>query len=336
MRKKDRYAVAIAGATGAVGRELIEILEERSFPVSQLVLLASERSEGERLTFKGRGVKIGKLDKDSFRGADLAFFSAGGQRSQVFAPTAVQAGAVVIDNSSAFRMDPTVPLIVPEVNPQAITSHQGIIANPSCSTICMVMVLKPLHEAVGIKRVVVTTFQSVSGTGKRAMDELASQTVALMNFKDVEKKVYPHQIAFNCLPHVGSFLDSGYTREEMTMVTETRKILAEGELPMTATAIRVPVFRGHAAAINIETEKAIDPNEARALLASVPGIVVYDDPARDLYPIPIEASGKDDVFVGRIRRDDSVIHGLNCWVVSDNLRKGAALNAIQIAELLIK
>jgi aspartate-semialdehyde dehydrogenase len=336
VRKKDSYAVAIAGATGAVGRELIEILEERSFPVSQLVLLASERSEGERLTFKGRGVTIGKLDKDSFRGADLAFFSAGSQQSQVFAPTAVQAGAVVIDNSSAFRMDPTVPLIVPEVNPQAVTSHQGIIANPSCSTICMVMVLKPLHEAVGIKRVVVTTFQSVSGTGKRAMDELASQTVALMNFKDVEKKVYPHQIAFNCLPHVDSFMDSGYTREEMTMVTETRKILAEGGLPMTATAVRVPVFRGHAAAINIETEKAIDPNEARALLASVPGIVVYDDPARDLYPLPIEASGKDDVFVGRIRRDDSVIHGLNCWVVSDNLRKGAALNAIQIAELLIK
>ena len=336
MKKKNAYKVAVVGATGAVGKEMIEILEERNFPVSELLLLASERSAGERLQFKGRAVLVGRLENKSFADVDIALFSAGGQRSLDFAPAAVKRGAVVIDNSSAFRMDPKVPLIVPEVNPHALAGHAGIIANPNCSTIGMVLVLKPIHDAARIKRIVVTTFQAVSGTGKKAMDELASQTIALMNFKDVEKSVYPHQIAFNCLPHIDSFLESGYTREEMKIVHETRRILEEDGIRITATAVRVPVFRGHSESINIETEREIDPNEARALLSSAPGIVVFDDPARNLYPLPIEVSGKDDVFVGRIRRDESVAHGLNCWVVSDNLRKGAALNAVQIAELLIR
>ncbi len=335
LKKKDKYVVAIAGATGAVGREMIEILEERDFPVSSLVPLASERSEGERLEFHGKNWTVSKLAKDSFDGVDIALFSAGGDRSREFAPAAVKAGAVVIDNSSAFRMDTQVPLVVPEVNPEALKRHSGIIANPNCSTIGLVVALKPLHDAAKIKRIVVTTFQSVSGTGKKAMDELAGQTIALMNFKDVERTVYPHQIAFNCLPHIDSFLENGYTKEEMKMVNETRKILEDDAIGVTATAVRVPVFRCHAEAINIETAKKIGSNEARAILSKAPGVIVYDDPSRNIYPLQIDVSGKDEVYVGRVREDETVMNGLNLWIVSDNLRKGAALNAVQIAELLI-
>ena len=336
IRKKNKYVVAVAGATGAVGREMVEILEERNFPVGELVPLASERSEGERINFGGRSVVVKKLTKDAFHGVDIALFSAGGDRSLEFAPAAVKAGSVVIDNSSAFRMDPTVPLVVPEVNPQAIARHQGIIANPNCSTIGMVVALKPIHDTARIKRIVVTTFQSVSGTGKKAMDELAQQTVALLNFRDLETKVYPHQIAFNCLPHIDAFLENGYTKEEMKIVNETRKILEDDSIRVTATTVRVPVFRCHSESVNIEMEKKISANEVRALLAAAPGIVVYDDPKRNLYPLAIDVAGKDEVFVGRIREDESVPNGLNLWIVSDNLRKGAALNAVQIAEHLIK
>ncbi len=335
FKKKDKYAVAVVGATGAVGREMLDVLEERDFPVSEIIPLASERTEGERLDFRGRNWTVRKLTKDAFSGVDIALFSAGSERSLAFAPAAVQAGAVVIDNSGAFRMDPKVPLVVPEVNPHAIERHAGIIANPDCSTIGMVVALKPLHDKAKIKRIVVTTFQSVSGTGKKAMDELAAQTVALLNFREVETKVYPRQIAFNCLPHIDSFLENGSTKEEMKMVNETRKILEDDAIGVTATTVRVPVFRCHAASINIETERKLPVNEARALLASAPGVLVYDDPARNLYPLQIDVSGKDEVYVGRIRDDETVACGLNLWIVSDNLRKGAALNAVQIAELLV-
>jgi len=335
LKKKNKYVVAVAGATGAVGREMVEILEQRKFPVSDLVLLASERSEGERLEFNGRNVAVRRLTKDSFKDVDIALFSAGAERSLEFAPSAAKSGAVVIDNSSAFRMDPKVPLVVPEVNAGAIAGHSGIIANPNCSTIGMVVALKPIHDAAVIKRVVVTTFQSVSGTGKKAMDELAQQTVSLLNFRDVETNVYPHQIAFNCLPHIDSFLDNGYTREEMKMSNETKKIMADESIRVTATTVRVPVFRCHSESVNIETGKKISANEVRAVLAAAPGIIVYDDPKKNLYPLAIDVAGKDEVYIGRIREDESIPNGINLWIVSDNLRKGAALNAVQIAELLI-
>lgn len=336
FRKKNKYSLAIAGATGAVGREMLEILGERNFPVQDIVLLASERSEGERLQFSGKSRTVKKLTRDSFEEVDIALFSAGSERSLEFAPAAVKSGAVVIDNSSAFRMDPKVPLIVPEVNAHAISGHSGIIANPNCSTIGMVVALKPLHDAAKIKRIVVTTFQSVSGTGKKGMDELARQTVALLNFREVETKVYPYQIAFNCLPHIDTFLDNGYTKEEIKMVNETKKIMGDDSIRVTATTVRVPVFRCHSESVNIETEKKITANEARALLSAAPGIVVYDDPKKGLYPMPIEVVGKDETYVGRIREDESVPNGIHLWIVSDNVRKGAALNAVQIAELLVK
>ncbi len=336
LKKKNKYVVAVAGATGTVGREMLEILEERNFPVADLVPLASERSEGERIQFGALSRTVGKLTRDSLQGVDIALFSVGSERSREFAPAAVQAGAVVIDNSSAFRMEPQVPLVVPEVNAGDIVKHKGIIANPNCSTIALVMALKPIHDAARIKRVVVTTFQSVSGTGKKAMDELAQQTVALLNFKDVETKVYPHQIAFNCIPHIDDFLENGSTREEMKMVNETRKILGDDTIRVTATAVRVSVFRGHSESVNIETEKKVSANEARALLSGAPGVVVFDDPRKNVYPLAIEVTGKDEIYVGRIREDESAENGINLWIVSDNVRKGAALNAVQIAELLIK
>jgi aspartate-semialdehyde dehydrogenase len=336
LKKKSSYVVAVAGATGVVGKEMIEILEERNFPVSELVPLASERSAGERISFRDKSCVVKTLSKDSFKGVDIALFSAGAERSLEFAPSAVTSGAVVIDNSSAFRMAPGVPLVVPEINAHAVAGHAGIIANPNCSTIAMVMALKPIHDAVRIKRIVVTTFQSVSGTGKEAIDELAGQTVALLNFRDIETKVYPHQIAFNCLPHIDAFLENGYTKEEMKMVNETRKILGDESIGVTATTVRVPVFRCHSESVNIETERKISANEARAILSSAPGIMVYDDPKKNLYPLAIDTAGKDDVYVGRIREDESIPNGINLWVVSDNLRKGAALNAVQIAEYLIK
>jgi len=336
LKKKSGYVVAVAGATGAVGQEMVSILEERDFPISELRLLASERSEGKKVGFRGRELTVRTLAKDSFKGADIALFSAGASRSIEFAPFAAADGCIVIDNSSAWRMDPRVPLVVPEVNPHALTDiPKGIIANPNCSTIQMVVALKPIHDAAKIKRVVVTTFQSVSGTGMKAMDELMQQTRDLLNFHEIKTKVYPHQIAFNCLPHIDSFLENGYTKEEMKMVHETHKIL-DPAIKLTATTVRVPVFRCHSEAVNVETTIKLTANEARAILSAAPGVVVYDDPSKNLYPLPVESAGTDATYVGRVREDESIENGLNIWVVSDNLRKGAALNAVQIAEELIK
>jgi aspartate-semialdehyde dehydrogenase len=267
---------------------------------------------------------------------DLALFSAGTDVSREYAPIAAKAGTVVIDNSAAWRMDKEVPLVVPEVNPHDAARHKGIIANPNCSTIQMVVALKPLHDAARIRRVVVTTFQSVSGTGKEAMDELMDECKDLLSFKEPTPKVYPYQIAFNCLPHIDDFLPSGYTKEEMKMLNETRKIMGDSTIQVTATTVRVPVYVGHSESVNIETDKKLSANEARAILSTAPGVLVYDDPAHKIYPMPLDAAGKDEVYVGRIREDESVKNGLNLWVVADNLRKGAALNAVQIAELLIK
>ncbi|MCC7203190.1 MAG: aspartate-semialdehyde dehydrogenase [Nitrospirae bacterium] len=336
MRRKDKYNVAVVGATGAVGKEMTAVLEERKFPVDQLRLFASERSAGESLTYMNMDYVVELLQEDAFSGIDIALFSAGEEISLRFAPVAVKAGAVVIDNSSAFRMDPDVPLVVPEVNPDAAMKHRGIIANPNCSTIQMVVALKPLHDKARIKRIVVTTFQSVSGKGKEAMDELFEQTKSLLSFQDVKVEVFPHQIAFNCLPHIDMFLDNAYTKEEMKMVNETRKILGDESIRITATTVRVPVYIGHSEAVNIETEENISANEARAILSAAPGIVVYDDPKRNIYPLPVDSAGKDEVFVGRIRADESIANGLNLWIVADNLRKGAATNAVQIAEILLE
>jgi aspartate-semialdehyde dehydrogenase len=284
--------------------------------------------------FDGNKVLIEVLTKDSFADVDIALFSAGADLSREFAPIAVKAGAVVIDNSAAWRMTPEVPLVVPEVNAQDISQHKGIIANPNCSTIQMVVALKPLHDKARIKRIVVTTFQSVSGTGKEAMDELMEQCQDLLSFKLPDPKVYPYQIAFNCLPQIDEFLPSGYTKEEMKMVDETRKIMGDQSIHVTATTVRVPVYVGHSEAINIETERKLTVNEARAILSTAPGVLLYDDPAHKIYPMPLEVAGKDEVYVGRIREDESISNGLNLWVVADNLRKGAALNAVQIAEHL--
>ena len=334
LKKKSGYVVAIVGATGAVGTEMIEVLEERKFPVIRLVLLASARSAGGMVTFEGNEVPIEVLTKDSFAGVDIALFSAGADLSREFAPIAVKAGAVVIDNSATWRMTPEVPLVVPEVNAHDIQRHKGIIANPNCSTIQMVVALKPLHDEARIKRIVVTTFQSVSGTGKDAMDELMVECQDLLSFKSASPKVYPYQIAFNCLPQIDDFLPSGYTKEEMKMVHETRKIMGDQSIHVTATTVRVPVYVGHSEAVNIETERKLSANEARAILSAAPGVLLYDDPAHKIYPMPLEVAGKDEVYVGRIREDESIANGLNLWVVADNLRKGAALNAVQIAEHL--
>ena len=332
------YNVAVAGATGAVGNEMISVLEERDFPVKNLILLASSRSVGKTLSFKDKSVKVQELKEDSFKGIDIGLFSPGGSVSMKFAPIAAASGCVVIDNTSAFRMDPDVPLVVPEVNEHAIAGYRkkGIISNPNCSTIQMVVVLKPLHDFAKIKRVVVSTYQAVSGTGMKAIKELEQQILNIYNARKVEIKVYPHQIAFNCLPHIDSFLDNGYTKEEMKMVNETKKIMEDPNIAVTATTVRVPVFYGHSESVNIEFEKDVSPEKARALLKKAPGVKVVDDPSKNKYPLAINAAGKDDTFVGRIRRDDTVPYGLNMWVVADNIRKGAALNAVQIAEALIK
>ncbi len=336
LKKKDKYIVAVAGATGAVGNEMIATLEQRNFPLEKLRLFASERSAGKTLDFRGSPVPVEVLTHDVFGGIDIALFSAGGDRSKEFAPSAAKAGCVVIDNSSAWRMDPEVPLIVPEVNPDDIDMHKGIIANPNCSTIQMVVVLKPIHDEAKIRRVVVTTFQSVSGTGKKAMDELMDQTRDILNFKDVEPSVYPHQIAFNCLPHIDTFMDDGYTKEEIKMVNETKKILGDDTVRVTATTVRVPVFRGHSESLNIETEKKLSANDARAILSTAPGIIVYDVPEKNIYPLQTDTANRDEVYVGRVREDHTIDNGLNIWITADNLRKGAALNAVQIAEELIK
>lgn len=336
LKKKDTYVVAVVGATGAVGNEMIAVLEEREFPVQTLRLFASERSEGKTLEFEGSEIPVETLGEDSFKGVDIALFSAGAERSKVWAPVAVHSGCVVVDNSSQWRMDPEVPLVVPEVNAGDLKRHKGVIANPNCSTIQMVVVLKPLHDAAQVKRVVVTTFQAVSGTGRKAMDELFQQTVDLLNFKELKYDVYPHQIAFNVLPHIDKFLESGYTKEEMKMVDETRKIMGDDSIRVTATAVRVPVFRGHSESLNIETGKKLTANEVRSLLSNAPGITIFDAPEKNAYPLPVQIAGHDGVYVGRIREDESIANGINMWVVADNLRKGAALNAVQIAEELIK
>jgi len=336
LKRKEKYVVAVVGATGAVGNEMIAVLEERDFPLDSIRLFASERSEGIRLQFKGQEIPVETLKEDSFQGIDIALFSAGAERSKIWAPIAAKSGCVVIDNSSQWRMDPEVPLVVPEVNPHDLKWHKGIIANPNCSTIQMVVALKPIHDVAKIKRVVVTTFQSVSGTGKKAMDELLQQTVDLLNFKEIKIQVYPHQIAFNVLPHIDKFLENGYTKEEMKMVNETKKIMGDPSIKVTATTVRVPVFRGHSESVNIETERKLTTQEVIEILSKAPGIVVIDNPEKNEYPLPIYASGRDEVFVGRIREDESIENGINMWVVSDNLRKGAALNAVQIAEELIK
>jgi len=336
LKKKDQYVVAVVGATGAVGQEMVEVLEERKFPVKELRLFASERTAGDTLTFQDRSLTVKLLTQDAFNGVDIALFSAGEEVSREYAPVAVSAGAVVIDNSAEWRMKSDVPLVVPEVNPEAAFRHHGIIANPNCSTIQMVVALKPLHDAARIKRIVVSSYQSVSGTGKEAMDELMDQSRALLSFQEAAAHVYPFQIAFNLLPQIGSFDAQGNSSEEMKLVNETRKILEDDRIRISATTVRVPVFRAHSESVNIETERKLSANDARALLATAPGVMVFDDPQRQVYPMPLEVSGTDEVYVGRIREDASVESGLNLWIVADNLRKGAALNAIQIAEKLIQ
>ena len=334
MVKKDQYNVAVAGATGAVGRKILEILEERKFPVATLKALASAKSVGQTLTFNGGPVTVEELNENSFEGVDISLFSAGTSVSRQFAPSAVKSGCIVIDNSSAFRMEPDVPLVVPEVNPDAINSNAGIIANPNCSTIQMVVVLKPIHDKFKIKRVVVSTYQSVSGSGQKAIKELQNQIKNLLDGKTAELNVYPHQIAFNCIPHIDIFLDNGYTKEEMKMIDETRKILGDPSIMVSPTTVRVPVFYSHSESINVETLRPINAREVRELLSGMDGIRVTDNPETNEYPLAIDGAGKDEVFVGRIRDDISCKNAINFWVVSDNLRKGAALNAVQIAEYL--
>jgi len=332
-----KYNVAIAGATGAVGGAMLDVLKRRNFPINELRLLASERSVGKKITFNGEELGVQLLSTDAFEGIDIALFSAGAQRSLDFAPAAAAAGAVVIDNSSAYRMDPEVPLVVPEVNPHAIKQHKnhGIIANPNCSTIQMMVALKPIIDKVGIKRLVISTYQAVSGTGAKAIEELDQQVKDYANEKEMKASIYPHQIAFNCLPHIDSFLDNGYTKEEMKMVNETRKIFEDDSIGITATAVRVPVYYGHSESVNIETKTKITSDEVKELLSTAPGVKVVDDPQNDKYPLATDCAGTFETLVGRIREDESIENGLNLWIVSDNILKGAALNAVQIAETFI-
>lgn len=329
--------VAVAGATGVVGRQMLQTLEARNFPIKSIKLLASERSKGVKLPFKGEELEVEVLTENSFDGVDIALFSAGGGTSKTFAPHAARAGCVVVDNSSAWRMDPEVPLVVPEVNPGDIQKHKGIIANPNCSTIQMVVVLKPLHDAATIERVVVSTYQAVSGAGSAALKELDQQMQDALDGRTPQCTIFPYPMAFNVLPeipHSNPYADNGYTTEEMKMVNETKKILGDDTVRVTATTVRVPVHTGHSEAVNVQTKKKLTADQAREILSKAPGVVVIDDPANQKYPTALAAEGKDDTFVGRIREDVSHDSALDLWVVSDNLLKGAALNAIQIAELL--
>jgi aspartate-semialdehyde dehydrogenase len=335
----DAVNVAIAGATGAVGEALREILEERKFPVATLYLLASERSEGKRLQFRGKSVMVQRLDQFDFSQVRIGLFSAGGSLSAEFAPRAAAAGCVVVDNTSQFRYEPDIPLIVPEVNAHRLGEYtnRNIIANPNCSTIQMVVALKPIHDAAKITRINVATYQAVSGAGAGGVRELASQTANLLNAKEIEINKMSKQIAFNAIPHIDVFQDNGYTKEEMKMVWETRKILEDDDIQVNPTCVRVPVFYGHSEAVHIETERKLTAAEASKLLAAAPGVKVLDDPAHNGYPTAVtDGAGTDPVFVGRIREDISHPRGLDFWVVSDNVRKGAALNSVQIAELLLK
>lgn len=335
-----KFNVAIAGATGAVGKTMLRILEQRrDFPIADLHLLASERSAGETMTFRGQNIQVENLAEFDFSRADIGLFSAGGSVSAEYAPKAGKAGCIVIDNTSHFRYEEDIPLVVPEINPHAIGEYrnQNIIANPNCSTIQMLVALKPIRDSVGLSRINVATYQSVSGTGKEAIDELANQTVRLLNGLDIDIKVYPKQIAFNVLPHIDVFMDNGYTKEEMKMVWETRKIFEDEEIQVNPTCVRVPVFYAHSEAVHVETHKRITVDEVKALLEKAPGVKVLDRREDGGYPTAIgEATDNDFVWVGRIRRDISHPNGINLWIVSDNLRKGAALNSIQIAERLIK
>ena len=331
-----KYNVAVVGATGAVGEEMRLVLEERKFPVEKLSLFASSRSAGKEYKYKEEKVVVRELKDDSFSGIDIALFSGGDEVSKHFAPLAVQQGTIVIDNGKYFRMDPQVPLVVPEVNPDDLKWHKGLIANPNCSTIQMVVALKPIYDEAGIERVVVATYQSVSGTGKEAIEELKNQAASIAKGKEFKIKAYPYQIAYNVLPHIGSFKENGYTSEEMKMLKETRKILGDDNIRVAATTVRVPVYRAHSEVVHIETKKKISVQRTREILSSFPGIKVIDNPEKLEYPLPLFAEGKDEVFVGRIREDISTENGLVMWIVSDNLRKGAALNAVQITELLIE
>lgn len=353
--KKDRYTVAVVGATGAVGNMMIRVLEKRDFPVGEIVLLASERSAGKTLKFKGKDYPVQELTDSSFKGVDIGLFSAGGSISAKFAPIAAREGCIVIDNTAHFRMEPDVPLVVPEVNPDAIAGYpaRNIIANPNCSTIQMLLALKPIHDAGKILRVVVSTYQAVSGTGKDALEEMLLQCremasaiqwskedgldklwEGLAPYKSMQTNVYPYRIAFECLPQIDVFLENDYTKEEMKMVWETRKIL-DPAIRLTATTVRVPTFFGHSESVNVETEKKITAQQAKELLSKAPGVKVLDDPCSKQYPLTALAGGEDHTLVGRIREDESIPNGLNLWVVSDNILKGAALNAVQIAEILI-
>jgi aspartate-semialdehyde dehydrogenase len=331
------YNVAIAGATGAVGEVFLRILEERNFPVKNLKALASERSQGKIVKFKSQEIKVEKLDKDSFKRIDFALFSAGASRSKEFAKYASDSGAIVIDNSSAFRMDEDIPLIVPEVNANAAFKHNGIIANPNCSTIIMAVAIKPLYDICGIKRIVVSTYQAVSGAGTRAIAELKTQTKKIIceGIEDVDCNVFPVRIAFNVIPHIEAFMDNGYTKEEMKMHNETRKIFDDYSLSVSATTVRVPVFTSHSESISIETRKKISVKQAIDALKNAAGVKLIDDIVNLKYPTPLDSSGKDDIYVGRVREDYSCENGICMWAVGDQLRKGAALNAIQIAELFI-
>lgn len=337
-----KYNVAILGATGAVGQEFLNLIEERNFPFAELKMLASKRSAGKKIQSMGKEYTVEEATEDSFKGVDIALF-AGGAASKTFAPAAVKAGAVVIDNSSAFRMNPEVPLVVPEVNPEAIANHKGIIANPNCSTIIMVMALKPLYNVSKIKRVVVSTYQAVSGGGKEAMAELEEQVKAINEGRPVVANILPgaslakhYQIAFNLIPQIDVFKDNLYTKEEMKMIDETKKIMSDDSMRITATTIRVPVYRSHAESVNVEFEDEISVEKAREVLAAFPGVTLTDNPDEQIYPMPLETSGKNDVEVGRIRKDYSTDNALNFWVCGDQIRKGAALNALQIAEYMIK
>jgi len=342
MKSIKKYNVAVVGATGVVGCEMLNTLEKRKFPAALIRPLASKRSIGKSIRYKGRPVKVQLLGENSFSGIDIVLSSAGAALSREFLPFAVKAGAVCIDNTSAYRMSPDVPLVVPEVNPLDIFKHKGIIANPNCSTIQMVAVLKPLHDYAKIKRIVVSTYQAVSGAGNPALTQLEYEIKITgckrsgrlpKNYKPLK---FPYQIAHNLIPHIDVFLDNGYTKEEMKMVNETRKIMHDNSIGITATCVRVPVFRGHSESVNIETKRPLPAEKARQILSKAPGVKVIDEPARLRYPMPVGASGKYDTYVGRIRKDESIRNGLNLWIVSDNLLKGAALNAVQIAEALIK
>jgi aspartate-semialdehyde dehydrogenase len=335
-REPQSLTVAVVGATGVVGRTMIQVLAERRFPVGELRLLASGRSAGSTVSADGRTLTVGEATPEAFEGVDIALFSAGGDVSRQLAPEAAARGATVIDNSNGWRMDPAVPLIVSQVNPEDGEWHEGIVANPNCSTMQLVPVLMALRDGAGIERVVVDTYQSVSGTGAEALAELETQIRAHVAGEPKVANVYPHPIAFNILPEIDVFLENGYSREEWKVVTESRKILHMPELRISCTAVRVPVFVSHSEAVHVETSRPMTPQEARRAFAAVPGVVVMDDPAEHLYPTPVQAAGKDDIYVGRVRTDPSVERGLAFWVVSDNLRKGAATNAVQIAELLVE